>query len=89
MDPVTAFSLAVGVLQVIDFSFKALNTCREVYKDGSLAGNRDTEDITEALSIYTILTLSFIPKNVPPASSGLFCAWMEVAYYTFVDRTHI
>lgn len=67
MDPVTAFSLAANVLQVIDISVKALKTCREVYKDGSLAENRDTEEITKALGIYAILILSFIPNNIPPA----------------------
>lgn len=49
MDPVTAFSLAAGVLQVVDSSFKALSTCREIYKDGSLAQHRDTEETTKLL----------------------------------------
>lgn len=49
MDPVTAFSLAAGVLQVVDFSLKALGKCREIYKDGSLAQHRQTEEITKSL----------------------------------------
>lgn len=49
MDPVTAFSLAAGVIQVIDLSSKALSKCREIHKDGSLAQNRATEEITEYL----------------------------------------
>lgn len=49
MDPVTAFGLAAGALQVIGFSFEALSKCREIYKDGSLARNRATEELTEYL----------------------------------------
>lgn len=49
MDPVTAFGLAAGVLQVLDISFKALSKCREIYKDGSLAQNRGTEEVTKCL----------------------------------------
>jgi hypothetical protein len=49
MDPVTAFSLAAGVLQVIDLSFKALSKCKEMYKDGSLAQHRDAKTFTEYL----------------------------------------
>ena len=49
MDPVTAFGLAAGVLQVLDFSLKALAKCREIYKDGSLAQHRQTEELTKSL----------------------------------------
>jgi len=49
MDPVTAFSLAAGVLQVLDFSLKALSKCKEIYKDGSLAQHREAKTITEYL----------------------------------------
>ncbi|KAL9027675.1 MAG: hypothetical protein Q9196_003840 [Gyalolechia fulgens] len=49
MEPLTAFSLAAGVLQVVDFSFKAIKTCRELYKDGSVAGHRETVEIADAL----------------------------------------
>ena len=49
MDPVTAFSLVAGVLQVVDLSIKALSKCREITKDGSLAQHRDTEEIANLL----------------------------------------
>lgn len=52
MDPVTAFSLAAGVLQVVDLSFKALARCQELYKDGSLAEHRSTEEIVGYLGKY-------------------------------------
>lgn len=49
MDRITAFSLAAGVLQVLDLSFKALSKCKEMYKDGSLAQHRDAKTFTEYL----------------------------------------
>lgn len=49
MDPVTAFSLAAGVLQVLDLSLKALSKCKEIYKDGSLAQHRDAKTVAEYL----------------------------------------
>lgn len=53
MDPVTVFSLVAGVLQVVDFSLKAVDKCRELYKDGSLAEHRDTGEIAEKLGMNT------------------------------------
>lgn len=44
MDPLTAFSLACGVIQVIDFSTKTLMKCKEIYKEGSLSDHRNLED---------------------------------------------
>ncbi len=35
MDPLTAFSLACGVIQVVDFSLNVVGKCREVYRDGT------------------------------------------------------
>ena len=51
MDPITAFSLAAGVLQVIDLSLKALSKCRETYRDGSLAEHQSTGELTTDLGI--------------------------------------
>ncbi|KAG7008695.1 hypothetical protein G7Y79_00004g012790 [Physcia stellaris] len=66
MDPVTAFGLAAGVLQVIGFSFEALSKCREIYKDGSLARNRATEELTE----YLATTTKRLEESVHHASSS-------------------
>lgn len=52
MDPVTAFGLAAGVLQVVGFSLDAVKTCRELYKDGSLAGNREVQTVMNELGRY-------------------------------------
>ncbi|KAL8894958.1 MAG: hypothetical protein Q9192_003936 [Flavoplaca navasiana] len=49
MESLAAFSLVAGILQVLDVSFRAVKDCREIYKDGSVASNRDTEMMAEAL----------------------------------------
>ena len=43
MDPLSAFSLACGVLQVVDFSCKLISTINDFYKKGSLGENDDLE----------------------------------------------
>jgi len=50
MDPITAFSLACGVIQVIDFNTKVLSQCREIYKNGSLSENESIESMAEHLT---------------------------------------
>lgn len=49
MDPLTAFSLTCGVIQVVDFSFKTLSKYREIYHDGSLSQYKQLEDLTKHL----------------------------------------
>ena len=68
MDPVTAFGLAAGVLQVVDLSFKVLSKCREIYTEGSLAENRSTEEITKYLG-ETTDRLKTAVQNAPSARS--------------------
>ena len=43
MDPVTAWSLACNIIQVVDFSINVASTCRELYKNGTVAGNKEME----------------------------------------------
>ena len=70
-DPVSAFSLAAGVLQVLDFSFRALSTCYKIHKYGSLAQHRDTREIAQDLldttqyleSTYTNIQASAVKHN--------------------------
>ena len=50
MDPVTSFSIAVGVLQVVHVSCSALSKCHEIYKNGSLAEHESTKATTQSLS---------------------------------------
>ena len=49
MDPLTAFSLACGVIQVIDVSAKTLTTCREIYKKGSSSDYQSLESLAKHL----------------------------------------
>lgn len=48
MDPFTAFSLACGVIQVVDFSTKLVGKCREVYRDGTSTENVRYVRLSEA-----------------------------------------
>lgn len=50
MDPVNAFSLACGVIQVVDFSIKTVSSCRRLYKEGSLSENDAIEEWAKHLT---------------------------------------
>ncbi len=50
MDPISAFSLACNVIQVVDFSIKVASTCRELYKNGIAAEHQETEIMSEHLT---------------------------------------
>ena len=64
MDPVTAFSLACGVIQVVDFSIKVLAKCKEIYDHGALSEHQEIEEITKHLADLQIDTSL-------PQSSGI------------------
>ena len=49
MDPLTAFSLVCGVIQVVDFGTKTLIKCKEIYKGGSSSEYQKLEDLTKNL----------------------------------------
>ncbi len=58
MDPLSAFSLACGVIQVVDFSTKVVKRLRELYKDGSLSQNEEAEEMaTQLTQLQTNLNL--------------------------------
>ncbi len=50
MDPLTAFSIACGVIQIVDFSSKALTKCKEIYDHGAISGYQDVEEISNHLT---------------------------------------
>jgi hypothetical protein len=50
MDPITAFSVACGVIQVVDFGLQAAKKGREIYRDGSLSQNQHIEYATRNLN---------------------------------------
>ena len=64
MDPLTAFSLACGVIQVIDFSTELAKRCRQLYKDGTLSQNKEAEEMARHLTqLRTSLNLPNHPDQ--------------------------
>lgn len=49
MDPFTAFSIACGVIQVVDYSTKTLTKCKEIYNEGSLSEHKHLEELAKTL----------------------------------------
>jgi hypothetical protein len=50
MDPISAFSLAAGIMQVVDFSTRLLSTANQLYHDGSTIRNSDFTLVADDLS---------------------------------------
>ena len=49
MDTPTAFSLACGVIQIVDFSIKTLAKCKQILKEGSFSEHEELKDLTRHL----------------------------------------
>ena len=49
LDPMSALGLACNIIQIVDFSMKAVTKFRELYKDGVSSENRELEDMTAGL----------------------------------------
>lgn len=65
MDPLTAFSLTCGVIQVVDFSTKIVVKCRQIYKDGATYENKETEFMARNLTdLATDLKLPDTSQNL-------------------------
>ena len=45
LDPGSALSLACNIIQIVDFSLKAVSKFRELYDDGVSSENRELEDM--------------------------------------------
>lgn len=54
MDPLTAFSVACGAIQVVDFGLNVASKGREIYRDGALHQNQDIEHATRNLNEASI-----------------------------------
>ena len=50
MDPFAAFSLACGVIQIIDFSAKVAKKCHELYRDGASSDNKEIQEMAKHLT---------------------------------------
>lgn len=53
MDPITGFSLAASVVQLVTFGIETVKTCRELYKQGCVSEYRDLEYTTGHLASLT------------------------------------
>ena len=72
MDPLTAFSLTCGVIQVVDFSTKIVVKCRQIYKDGATSENKEIETMAEYLTgLATDLKLPSLTEN-PGSADQLY-----------------
>ena len=49
LDPMSALGLACNIIQIVDFSLKAVTKFRELYKDGASSEDRELEDMTVRL----------------------------------------
>ena len=50
MDPLTAFSLACSVIQVVNYSLNVVVKCREIHKDGASSENKEVESMAKQLT---------------------------------------
>lgn len=67
MDPLNAFGLACGVIQVVDYSTKVVVKCREIYKNGASSENKELESMANYL---TDLSADLkLPSAVPSPAS--------------------
>lgn len=79
MDPISAFSLACGVIQVVDFGLQTLSTIRGLHKDGSTKGHQQLNDISVHMKTASLkLQEHFIRQN---ASSTTFTDPDDQALY--------
>ena len=73
MDPVSAFSLACGVVQMIDFSCKLLSKTKELYEKGQTNQHQEIEDqISQLCKLRSILEsrISSEGGRDPPQGNG-------------------
>ena len=54
LDPMSALGLACNIIQIVDFSLKAVSKFRELYNDGASSENREIEDM--ALRLKSLRT---------------------------------
>ncbi|KAK4969299.1 hypothetical protein LTR66_011696 [Elasticomyces elasticus] len=69
LDPVTALSVASGVLQIIDFSTKVLVKGQEIYKSGSTAEYAEVEGIATQLGFLSSSVKTSLSTSTAKTSS--------------------
>ena len=68
MDPLTAFSLTCGVIQVVDFSARIVVKCRQIYKDGATSEHTQMKSMAEHLK--ALATDMKLPSTVQGLGSA-------------------
>ena len=59
MNPLSAFSLACGIIEVVDVSIKVAKKCRELYRHGFLSEDKEIEEMANhIMELCTDLDLS-------------------------------
>ena len=80
MDPLTTFSLVCGVIQVVDFTTKALLKCKELYQEGSSSEYQELEDLTNHLvQVCNKLELPTVEQNAESPGAPDDQSLLEVA----------
>jgi hypothetical protein len=73
MDPLTAFSLAAGIIQIVQLSSSVVSTAQEICQSGSTEQNIQTELITEDFKMWNSRLKTWNPpdmQNFTPLSEA-------------------
>ena len=90
MEPLTAFSLVCGVIQVVDFSTKTLLKCKELYQEGSLSDYQELEDLTSHLvDVRDKLERTTINQNAGNLGAAEDQSLLEVAGQCSMTAEHL
>ena len=77
MEPISALSIACGVIQFLDVGAKVLSKFREIYKDGSTAEHAELRATAEHLITIQLNDLS-VPRHIQAGQSNLSAADKEL-----------
>lgn len=91
MDPLTSFSLAASVLQVIGFSIKVIEICRELHKNGSLSQYEDSKKVIDTLGMYCCGAVIFLQgfRKWYLRLGEILCISFGFAFTTAILRTYL
>ena len=71
MDPLTAFSVASSVIQVVDYSTKIVEKCLQLYRGGASTENKEIESMAKHLTnLSTDLKLPQAIQSPRPAAQS-------------------
>ncbi|KAL8828355.1 MAG: hypothetical protein Q9191_002638 [Dirinaria sp. TL-2023a] len=80
MDPSTAFSLACGIIQLVDFSLKAFKKCKEIHDYGALSEYEGVQDtIQHLVNLQADLSLQELAQTSASTQISSGKALLELA----------